>query len=252
MDRKKLHIPFPDEHTMHNQIDQIVSVGVKRNESFFTFVKSMYQQVGMRHLFSDRSEFMFVLFIAITMLSIYFISPEPIHTQADDLYAFVFLISPVLFIIFSIHTYTNKIKNATYEVEMACKFHVYQIIAFRMLIFSIMAMLVNSIMIFLIVTAYDDVQYFRAFMISITGLFIFSILFLYILMKRRSTATVMMTIIGWVAGNLLIRLMDNALYNNILMNVPLVVYGLVLIGCISCYMHLLKKMIHLKETEGVF
>ncbi|WP_440896436.1 hypothetical protein ACS127_00085 [Amphibacillus sp. Q70] len=249
MNKEKLTIPLPNEQTIQQQIDHIVASGMKRNESFFTFVKSMYQQVGMRDLFSDRSELIFVFITAMTLLCTFFIRPE--SAQADDLYGFIFLISPALFIALSVFTYANKITNATYEVEMACKYNVYQIIAFRMLIFSVLAILVNSITILFFVMTYDDVQFWRAFMISVTGLFIFSVIFLYTLMKRRTTIAVVMIVMGWTAGNILLRYMNHGLYYNILENIPLLVYGIVLIGCIPLHIHLLKKLINFKQAEGV-
>ena len=64
-------------------------------------------------------------------------------------------------------------------------------------------------------------------MISITALFAFSILFLYALMKQRSTIVVATTIVGWMFGNLLLRYLDN---NDVLQSsshIPLFVYGIV-------------------------
>lgn len=243
---------MPDELTIQNQINKIVATVVKPRESFLTYLKSMYQQIGIKYLFSDRSELVFILFIAINLLSILLIRSESAFGQVDNLYAFIFLISPVLFIALSVYTYSNKIINATYDVEMTCKYNVYQIIAFRMLAFSVLATLVNSLTIFFIVMAYDDVQFFRAFMISITGLFIFSIIFLYTLMKKRSTVAVAVTIIGWTVGNLLLKFTDNKLYNDILVNLPLFVFVIILIGSISFYIHLLKRLIQFKHTEGAF
>ncbi|ERI07433.1 hypothetical protein [Aneurinibacillus aneurinilyticus] len=252
MDKEKFHIPMPDERTIQNQINQIVAAGVKRNKSFPAYLKSMYHQVGIRHLFSDRSEFVFILFIAINLLSIFLVRSETVLRQVDNLYAFIFLISPVLFIALSVYTYSNKIMNTTYEVEMTCKYNVYQIIAFRMLLFSIISILVNSMTILFIVMSYNDAHFFRAFMISITGLFIFSIVFLYTLMKKHSTVIAAMTIIGWVLGNLLLKFLDNKFYSDILINLPLFVYGIVLIGSISFYIHLLKRLVYFKQTKGAF
>lgn len=249
MGKEKFHIPFPDEDTIRNQINQIVSTSVKSKESFFTYLKSMYQQVGIKHLFSDRSELTFILITAITLLILFFIRPDPSTAQMDDLYAFIFLISPVLFIVLSIYTYTNKIMNATYEVEMVCKYNVFQIIAFRMLVFSVITILVNSLTIFFIVRVYDYIQFFRAFMISTSGLFIFSIVFLYILMKRRTKVVATIMIFAWLIGNLLLRFMNNKLYSDILVNIPLFIYGIIIIISIFIYINFLKRLIHYKQSE---
>ncbi|MBE1554988.1 hypothetical protein [Sporosarcina limicola] len=250
MDREKLYIPMPNEQMIHAQIEQIVASGMKQKQSFPSYLKSMVQQVGMRHLFSDRMELSFILITAIALLSGLLLMPEQIQT--DKVYAFVFLVSPLLFLVFSIYSFANKTRNDTFEVEMACKYNVYQITAFRMLVFSVVSVVVNTLAIALIVMVSEDILFIRAFMISNTALFIFSILFLYALMKRRSTVIVAATIVGWTFGNLLLRFADNRLYSDILVDMPLVVYAVVLIGSLYLYMNYVKKLIHFKQTEGAF
>lgn len=250
MDKEKFTIPMPDDNTIQNQIEQIVAGGVKQKKTFWGYLKSMMQQVGIKNLFSDRLALGFILLTAITLFSIFLIGQEPM--KPDSLYAYIFLMSPVLFLTFSIYTYMNKAQNATYEVEMSCKYNVYQVIAFRMLVFSVISIVLNTIAIAFIAMVYEDIHFIRAFMISITALFIFSILFLYALMKRRSMPIVVMTVAGWTLGNLLLRKVDNKLYGDILVQMPIFVYAIVLIGCIYVYMKYVNKLIHFKQTEGVF
>ena len=250
MDKKKFTIPLPDEHIIQSQIERIVSSGITQKKTFSAYLKSMVQQVGIRQLFSDRLELGFILFSALALLISFLVVQGPIQTER--LYAYIFLASPILFLAFAIHTYINKIQNTTYELEMACKYNVYQVIAFRMLAFSIISIVVNTIAIAFIATIYDDIQFIRALMISITALFIFSILFLYALMKRRSTIIVATTIVGWILGNLLLRMTDNELYGDLILQLPITVYALVLISCLYVYMKYVSKLIHFKQTEGVF
>src|SRR5699024_12450730 len=102
-------------------------------------------------------------------------------------------------------------------LEMTCKYNVYQVIAFRMLVFSIISIVFNTFTIAWMSLIYADMQFIRALMISITALFIFSVLFLYVLMKKRSTVIVIMTICGWTLGNLFLRAADRNLYGDILL-----------------------------------
>ena len=250
MDKKKFTIPLPDEDVIQNQIEQIVISGAKQKQTFLAYLNSMVKQVGIRHLFSDRLELGFILFSALALLSSFLVVQGPVQTE--HLYAYIFLASPILFLAFAIHTYINKTQNGTYEVEMACKYNVYQVIAFRMLAFSIVSIVVNTIAIAFIAMIYDDIQFIRTLMISITALFIFSILFLYALMKRHSAIIVATTIAGWILGNLLLRMTDNKLYGDLLLQLPIPVYAFVLISCLYVYMKYVNKLIHFKQTEGVF
>ena len=252
MRKEKFHIPIPNEDKIETEIKQIVALGAKRKESFFPYIKSMIQQVGIRQLFSDRTELIYIFIIAITSLSIFLIQPDPEMGHVQDLYAYLFLVSPLLFLVFSIYTYANKVRSTTYEVEMTCKYNVYQIIACRMLAFSIIAILMNTMTIFFFAMFYEDVQFMRAFMISTSGLFIFSILFIYAMMKRRAPFTVGLVISGWLVGNILLRGVNNALYSEMLVHMPLFVYALVLASSLLVYLHNLKKLIQIKQMEGVF
>lgn len=249
MDKEKFTIPLPEEHEIQNQIDQIISSSIKQKPTFSAYLKSMARQVGMRYLFVDWWVLGLILFIVLTLLGSFLLVQEPVLTER--FYALIFIMSPILFLAFSIYTYVNKARNATYEVEMACKYNVYQVIAFRMLAFSTVSIIINTISIACLTLIYEDIQFIRALMISITALFIFSILFLYALMKRRSIAIVVTTIGGWALGNLFLRTADNKLYGEILIQIPLFVYAIVLLGCLYMYMKFVKKLIHFKQPEGV-
>lgn len=249
MSKEKFQIPIPDERTITREINQIVATGVQRNESFLSFLKSMYQHVGLKHLFSDRSESAFALLTIITFFVFYIFMPDPAMAKTEELYACIFLFSPVLFIALSIYTYSNKMMNGTYEVEMVCKYHVFQIIAFRMLMFSVITILVNGLTILFIVMTYEYIQFFRAFMISNTGLFLFSIIFLYVLMLRRTTVMAILTIFGWLIGNVLLWVLNNKLYSALLMNIPLFIYGIIIFASIFVYMKFIKKLIHYRQSE---
>ncbi|MEK5038510.1 hypothetical protein [Sporosarcina sp. FSL K6-3457] len=252
MIKEKLHIPMPDERTIQLEIDQIVAEGVQQQQSFPSYLKSMVQQVGFKHLFADRLELVYITCTALIACMMIFFQVGPERLDVHELYGFIFLLSPILFVSFSAYTYVSKVRNATFEIEMSCKYNVYQVIAFRMLVFSAISIVVNTIVIVLLVFLYEDIQFLRAFMISLTALFTFSILFLYGMMKRRSTVAVASILTGWIVGNLLLRFSNYSLYTQMLVALPLFIYGLVLGGTFYIYLKYLGKLIHFKQTEGAF
>ncbi|MCP3774509.1 hypothetical protein NLX71_14505 [Paenibacillus sp. MZ04-78.2] len=252
MDKQKFFIPMPDDRTIESEIKQIVSAAAEHKDSFLSHLKAMYRQVGLGPLFSDRAELTFLLLAGIALISLVFWGPQPGQSQAHEMYSLVFTTSPVLFLVLSVYTYVNKIRNATYEVEMACKYNVYQVIAFRMLAFSVVSILVNAVMIFLIVMTYEDIQFIRAFMISVTALFAYSILFLYAMIKRRSAVVAALLVAGWMAGNLALRYTGSRLYIDMLLHLPTYVYGVVLLGTLYGYLKHLNKLIYYKPAERSF
>ncbi|MCM3743227.1 hypothetical protein M3193_03650 [Sporosarcina luteola] len=250
MKKDKLTIPMPDDSTIDRRICQIVSQGLVKRESLSSYLRLMVQQVGWRHLFSDRMELSFILTIAIGLYSLFLIMP--IHGDVQNLYAYIFLLSPILFLAFSFYTYMNKTQNSTYDVEMTCKYNFYQVIAFRMLMFSVSTMILNTITIVFIAMKYEEIEFIRAFIISGTSLFLFSIILSIALMNRRTKGIVIVTITVWLMGNTIVRSVNNEFYNGMLLHMPVFIYAIVLLGCLVIYMNYLKKLIIFKQTEGVF
>lgn len=250
MDKEKFRIPMPAEETIQSEISKIISGATQQKESFGSYLKSMYQQVGIRYLFSGRSGPLLMLFTVITLLSIFFIRLELAYVNIYELYFYIFVTSPILFLVGSVYSYINKIKQATFEVEMVCKYNVYQVTALWMLVFSVFSILVNTLMIVVFVLAYQEIQFMRAFMISITALFTFSTLFLYVMMKRRSTLVAVTIVTGWIFGNIFLLFINKKVYIALLVHVPLLVYGIVLVGSLYFYVKSIDKLIHFKHAEG--
>lgn len=252
MNRQRFHIPMPDEKTIHMQIEKIVDRGLKRNLSFYAYLKQMYRQIGFKYLFSDRSEFVFSLLTVITFLCVYVFIAQPSQHQLQSLYGFIYMCSPVLFLVLSLYTYIYKIMNNTIEVEITYKYSMYQIIGFRMLIYSVIAILFNALLIFSLSVFYAEVQFFRAFMISNTGLFTFSVFHLYSMKKRRSATMAGFMIAGWILANLIFMVADHQLYRDILVNMPLFVYVIVLAVVFYFNFKSLKGLFIPKHAKGVY
>ena len=250
MDKEKMHIPMPDDKTIEREIQQIVAHGVQKTPSFWSFMKTMIQQVGIQNIFTTTTIIHLFIMITTTLSVAILIQSDPTIANANDIYAYIFLISPLLFIVFSLYMYFSKINSDTYEVEMACKYNVYQMIGFKMFIFSIVTILINTGMITVLVMLYENIEFMRAFLISTTGLFIFSLLLLYILTKRRSAITTGLFMSSWFIGNIFVRAMHEAFYDAMLTSIPLVIYVIVLIGSFAIYLYNLKQFIQIKQIEG--
>ncbi|QTD41264.1 hypothetical protein [Sporosarcina sp. Te-1] len=249
MHKEKFEIPMPDDETIQKQVKLIVSQGVQPKVSFYSFLREMMSQVGWRHLFSDRLELGLIFFLALSINSLLFLLPADLDVQA--IYGAVFLISPLVFLSLSIYAFVNKTENATYEVEMACKYNVYQIVAFRMLVFSIIAIVTNTIVVSLVVMHFPTVEFLRAYMISTTSLFLFSVLFLYALMGRHSRKYVIGMVSLWLAANLSVQIVDANFYSAFLIKTPLVVYAIVNSGCLYGFGKSIKRFAQFKQMEGV-
>lgn len=251
MGKGTFHVDMPNDEQIESEIRQIVAAGVKPKPSFFTELKTVYRQVGLRRLISDHSEHVLLLLAVVSVLSFLSIQMTGTEVQVQDLYRFIFFVSPLLYLLVSFYTVFHKVQNRTYEVEMTCQHNVYQIIAFRMLVFSIVSISVNTVSIGLLNVVYENLQFIRAWMISTTALFVFSVLFLYVMMKKRSATMTYAVIAVWVGGNGCLLVFDHALTYLLLVNLPLFVYAIVMVTCLVIYLNKLRHLMHLNPMEGV-
>lgn len=252
MRQRKLEIPMPDEATVQAHIRQIVDAGLPRRVSFFALLQPMVRQVGFRQLFSDGTELVFAALTAITFVGVFLFKPNASYADLQELYGYIFLTSPVLFLVLSLFTVFHKVLNGTIELEMTCRYTVYQIIAFRMLAFSVVAMLCNTLSLIFLSFLYEEVQFVRAFMISHAGLFLFAAVFLFVVMKRRALVSAAAVTAAWTLGNLFLMVTDNPLYRFALVQLPLFVVGLVLAVMAYVYLKCLRRLMHFQHAEGVF
>jgi hypothetical protein len=252
MSKEKFTIPMPEEKNIQLEITQIVQAGMKQRPSFATYLYHIYKQVGWRNFLPmGRGEFAIILSCLAILLFLSSGISETEVVREQDLYAFTFLFSPLLYLSLSVYFFAQKFQAGTYEIEMVCKYHIFQIAAFRMLMFSVVSILINIIYITFLVGMYADLSFVRALMISLTSLFLFSIFFLFICMKKKSLPFVAMAAGTWVALNIGFHFFDNHFYQDFLVKLPIAVYVFVFIVSFAFYVSYLKKIMYVKPSEGV-
>src|SRR5699024_9044638 len=84
---------------------------------------------------------------------------ESAHDKS--IYAFIFTSSPIMYLAMSLFSFLNAKQNGTYGLEMTCKYDMYQVAAFRMLVFSVISILINLVFIGVIVTTYYQIDFLR-------------------------------------------------------------------------------------------
>lgn len=253
MNKEKFHIEMPDDLEIEAQIKTIINKGIKPKESFYSHIKNMYRQIGFKHLFHDIGEisFLIILILPILISLTVDISKNP-NMEYEVIYSLIFMISPILYLIMSLFSFVSTKQKGTYEIEMVCKYNIYQLAALRMLIFSIICIIANGIYIYGIFLGYGQINFLKGFMISVTALFLFSTVFLYLITKIGSGFTKYFVIGGWIFINLALSIFNINFYNKLLMNIPTYVYLIVIIACGCSYIKSLKKLITFRTVKGVF
>lgn len=148
--------------------------------------------------------------------------------------------------------YAIRKSNETYEVEMVCKYNVYQLIGYRMFFFQRSCHCLKHM--FYWRRAYSDkhISFSRAVILSITSLFLFSALFLFALFKRRTLTYVLVVVGVWVIGNVSFGLFFQDVYLYVLTQLPLVVHMTVFLVMFVIYCYYVKRLLHFQQKEGVY
>lgn len=236
----KFYIDMPNDFEIENQINTIVEKGIKEKESFYSHIKNMYKTIGFKNLFHDLSELTFVGILVVSILAIFVKSiMRESDVSSESVYAYIFVISPILYFSTIIFSYINIKENNTYQVEMVCKYNIFQIASLRMLVCSIICILVNTLV---IIIMSNKIVFIKAIMISISSLFVFSSIALYSLVNIKNTIKKCAVVFGWIALNGVFYIIDVGTYNQLLSSVPTYIYTIVSIGSIYLYIRNIKKL----------
>ncbi|RAK17149.1 hypothetical protein B0I26_11313 [Anoxybacillus vitaminiphilus] len=252
MNKEKFKVDFPSDEDIARQISFIVKEGLPKQETFFKQVYTMYRQLGFQYLFPNSIEIAFIsILIAIFLLITGLHVRDYFEAEPGSVYTFIFVTSPLLYLTICSLSLYHIWDNRTYELEMTCKYDFFQLTAVRMLAFSIFCFAVNTAFIIAMVNTYHHISFVKAFLISTTGLFLFSTLTLFVLMNNQAKIVKIVLLVGWTAGNFLAFIWSKNFFLLVLNNISISVYVVITASLLVLYIKHLQKMMQFRKTEGV-
>ena len=238
-------VEYPSRMEERRQIAGILDAALPRRLSFPAYVTEMYRQIGFRHLFRDLTEIVFVLLLGIGVWI--FTALFAMEQQNTELaYAFIFTVSPLLYLAVSVLFFAELRRRDTYAVEMSCRYNVYQLASLRMLAFAAVCLMLNGLLVGWVSAAYGSVDALRGLLLSASSLMLFAAAFLYGMLRVRSTASRYLWIALWPALNLIAAIAAPHVYRVLLMQVPLYVYALLFIVGAWVYFRQIRQMIAIR------
>lgn len=245
IDNMDLEIEVPELNL--GELDEILNEGVKPKLTFFAYLRNAFKELGFNNIFHDKTELgiillsgIFVLFFSMTSLN---------NREVGSLYKFIFISSPILYLSVILFSFYNSKTKGVFQLEMTCKYNLYQLSALRMFIFSLGSILINTIVIVFMSILNKDLNALRLIILSVTGLFLFSTVFIYALMRFKSVFSKAFIIVGWILGNLLLSFGNEKYYLEFLMEVPIYVHIVISIVCIFLYVKNLKELINYRYKK---
>lgn len=253
MNKEKFVIDYPDDREIKIQIKKIVNEGLPKSESFSSHLIKVYKEIGLKHVFRDITELVFLLLLVASILLYLIASAKQFFNSGNEnIFTFIFIISPLLFLISCMASFEKLRQEKTLEIEMTCKYNVFQLAAFRMLVFSIFTLVLNAVVITIIVKYYEQIDFLLAFLISASSLLLYSLLYLAVLLKVRTKGGRISFAFIWLVINLMLLIFSKDFYQLLLQNIPFYLYLILIIFGAFLYIKSLKKLFFIKSPEGVF
>ena len=243
-------IPYPSDEEIERQIRQIVDKGVVKRKSFFSELVTLQRNVGWQILLPNKNENVFTAIIVMAILLLEWLTLGSLGEQKLNYILLFFMLSPFIFASLSIYSFYEKQENQTFELEMTTKYTVFQLIGLRMLFFSCFAILLNTSLSFLFMSTLD-IGFWRLWLISLTSLFLFAVGMLYVLKSGRAVRRMLVYSFGWIMTNVLCMNYANDIIVQFLLQLPLVVYIILLMTFIWLFIFNFKNF-YLRKREGIF
>ncbi|GAA0783558.1 hypothetical protein [Hathewaya limosa] len=250
----KKEVDFPSLEEINIQINEILDKGLKKEKGFFSYIISSIKEIGLKNIFHDKSELIFISIISLILFAIIggHIALKFIYekTYLYRLYGYIFMVSPIMYVMISLFSFINTKLKETYEIEATCKYNMYNLAVIRMFIFSIVGMILNSLLIVIIYFIFNNFSMIRAYAVSITSLFLFSTIFILTIVYLKKPIHKYLVIIGWILVNSILMIVKSKLYMNFITYGPLYIHFIITAICIIIYLKALKKLIYVRKEKG--
>lgn len=251
MERDKLVVPYPDDDVVRSEIEAIVSRSMPPRHTFVAYLVRMLREVGLRHLFRDWTELVYVslttIVIVALMLTAYLSSAAP---QPSLTYVLLFSVSPVLYLTIAIIFFAGKRDQDTYELEMVCKYTVYQLAALRMTVFGAVAAAVNTAVVAVLVWTLPELDAVKLWLVSTASLTLFGAGFLGLMRYSPSRGMRLVYVGGWLAVNLALYVWHELFYTVVLERMPLFGYAIWIVAAGYGMVRALGALITIHHKEG--
>lgn len=236
-----MNIIKPTDSEKDMAIEKILSEGLSKPDSIWYFCNKMYHSLGLKFIFFDISQAI-IMAVAVTIgfYLLYPLSPQ------QNMYSILFAISPLFFITVVFFTEFIERNGSLYELKMTFKYTIQQVIAFRVLCYSLISMI---ICIFIGSSIPDTYNFLRVVSISLSGLFICAIITIYIMRCFKGRWIHFTSLVVWGVTVFLPVLILGEGWELLLSQIPIGITIAVAVIGFYLYLREIKKLINMSKRE---
>lgn len=242
---KNNYIDYPSDKEIENEINLIITKGLPNKISFLDKMYEIYKNIGIKNLFNDIFEMLLALIIII-ITGTYYLTQPLINKFPDFIYSIIFIISPIFYMIISTLSFGKHQQTKTIDIIMSCKYTIYHLSAFKMLIISIISIVINSIIILIACLIYFNFSFLNLFLLSTSSLFLFALGFLVILIHTNRISSCYLFSGSWLLINILVSTVYHGVYLKILSIIPIPLHPLIIALLLIGFIKNLKKLTYIQ------
>lgn len=240
MEQNKFEVKLPKEEIIQDQISIIVAKGLPQRKTFLTTLKDIWHNVPLWQVFFGRGEWLFSLILLVGVITFTVITVGENSIKAGEFYRLIFTGAPFVFLALTGFSFIDKKLNGTLEIEMTTKFTVYQLLAIRMFVYSVIAsfFIITCIV---IAAQFIGIQVLYSIPIALSGLFIFAAVLLLLYQEQHLVLRTGVFCTVWIGGNLGLSQWFPNSYQFVITQLPIIIYFLILVSAICLYLYSLKR-----------
>lgn len=243
----KVEYPTPEEQ--RTAAARIAELGLT-HRSLFAEMGELRRSLGLRVIFRGQAEVLFLALAAICCTVYYLLGLRHSLLETGSIFCVLFTASPALYLLLCLLGLWKERLSSVFDMKMTCKYTVCHLTVFRMLTFSCVSIVWNLAAAAACTAAGLCTDFWRMFMVSSSGLFLFSALLLYSLLPG-GLLVPSLAAAAWVPVNFFFSRMPGGIYGRFLETVPLPLHIAVTAFCAVLYICGLKKLCLRKKENSL-
>lgn len=233
----------PDE--LNREIRQILDRGLIQPKSLRQHLLGLHRALGFRYLFFDTG--ITWVIAALTVLLMVLFCPPPGH---NHLYAVLFLVSPICFLIIMLLTETIEKVSGLYELKMTLTYTVRQLAVLRILYFSFIGMLFSVLTsLYFSHSLQIAGTFLKLLSLSLSALFLCGFVTVFVMRHFHSTWSHLGALLYWFLFGLMPYVCFSTRWNAFLEQLPLTITAVAALGSMIMMLIEVRKNLILHTSE---
>lgn len=247
-----MKIEYPTNEQIEKSVEIICREGIEKRDTIFSFLKNMTFNLGIKNIFYGVYDVMLIsLIVTGAVYTLFFFWVNNLPNAEEKIYLFSFTFAPFMFALLFFLNFAKERTSDTFIIKMTCKYSFLHLLAYRMFVFSLLSVVVNSLYILVLFSDFK-ISFVTVISLSLSALFVYSLLLIAMLIKFSTVKPVIAFSVLWIAADILFYVYSKEFLMGFLKSVPLFVWIIIVAGAAILYFTSLPKLISKRRNEYAY